>query len=192
MQKIIIAIGCIVIFWFSAVSAQTWTGNVVKVRGGGVLNIAHPEEGVLTIILYGINAPAERQLYLKQAKEFLTEKVEGRVVKVQELLTEQKIRTAVVSHDEVNTNEKVLQAGYGWVYEKYCDQGFCSDWLAYEKQARDKKLGLWLDENPILPWEWREKVVTKIFRIFMWPSRPGKIKNFLSMELLSPLRYTKK
>ncbi|MFC1844097.1 thermonuclease family protein [Thermodesulfobacteriota bacterium] len=174
MQKLIIVISCIVIFWFSSVSAHTWTGKVVEVRGGDVLDIAHPEEGVLTIMLYGINAPEERQHYFKQAKEFLKEQVEGRVVNVQELLTEQKILTAVVVHDGVNINEKVLQAGYGWVYEKYCDQCFCSDWLIYEKQARDKKLGLWQDENPTPPWEWREKVLTKIFRIFMWAIPPRR------------------
>jgi endonuclease YncB( thermonuclease family) len=174
MQKKIIAISCIVIFWFSSVSAQAWTGKVVEIRGGDVLNIVHPEEGILTITLYGINAPEEKQRYFKRAKKFLTEKVEGRVVNVREILTEQKILTAVIVCDGININEKVLQAGYAWVYEKYCDQDFCSDWLTYEKQARNKKSGLWQDENPIPPWEWREKVLTKIFRIFMWAIPPWR------------------
>ena len=174
MLKIIIGISCTVIFWFLSVSAQAWTGKVVEVRGGDLLAIEHPKEGILKVMLYGINAPEERQRYSKRAKKFLTEKVEGRVVDVQELVTEQKILTAVIFHDEVNINEYVLQAGYGWVYEKYCDQAFCPDWLTYEKQAREKKLGLWQDENPIPPWEWRERILTKIFRIFMWAIPPWR------------------
>jgi len=168
MQKIIFVIGCIVIFWFSSVSAQNWTGKVVDVRCGDVLKISHPEKGVLSIMLYGVNAPDEGQPHFKEAKEFLAEKVKGQVVNVQGVYTEQKTLTAIVINSRGNVNEQLLRAGYGWVYDKYCDQDFCSDWQAYEKQARDKKLGLWQDENPIPPWEWREKVLTKIFRIFMW------------------------
>ncbi|MBC7587818.1 MAG: hypothetical protein H7178_05595 [Chitinophagaceae bacterium] len=26
-----------------------------------------------------------------------------------------------------------------------------------EMEAREKRLGLWIDENPMAPWEWRKK-----------------------------------
>jgi len=172
MQKIILVVSCIVIFWFSDALALTWTGRVVDVRDGDVLKVTHPEKGVISLMLYGIDAPDERQPFFKQAKEFLTYKVEGQVVNVQEFATEQKVVTAVIVHEGVNINEQVLQAGYGWVYKKYCEQDFCSDWLTYEKQAGDKKLGLWQDENPIPPWEWRKKVLTKVFRVFLWILSP--------------------
>jgi endonuclease YncB( thermonuclease family) len=172
MKKTALLISCIAIFWFSDASTQTWTGKVVDVRDGDVLKVSHPEKGVITLLLYGIDAPDERQPFFKQAKEFLTYKVEGQVVNVQEFGTEQKIVTAIIVLDGVNINEQVLQAGYGWVYKKYCDQDFCSGWLTYEKQAKDQKLGLWQDENPTPPWEWRKNVLTKIFRIFLWVLPP--------------------
>ena len=167
MKKTALLLICIILFWFTAVPALAWTGKVVDVRDGDVLKVSHPEKGVLTIMLYGIDAPDERQPFFKEAKEFLTDKVEGQVVTVQEFVTGQKLVTAVIFHGGVNINEQVLQAGYCWVYKKYCDQDFFSDWRTYEKQARDQKLGLWQEENPIPPWEWRKNVLTKIFRVFL-------------------------
>ena len=102
----------------------------------------------------------------------MQDKVEGQVVTVQEFVTEQKVFTAVIVHDGVNINEQSLQEGYGWVYKKYCDQDFCAAWQTYEKEAREQKLGLWQDENSIPPWEWRKKVLTKIFRIILWVLPP--------------------
>ena len=172
MKKSALLISCIVALWFSAVPALAWTGKVVDVRDGDVLRVSHPENGIVTIMLYGINAPDTRQPFFKQAKEFLKDKVEGQVAKVLEFVTEQEVVTAIIVHDGININELVLQAGYGWVYKQYCDQNFCSDWLIYEKQARDKKLGLWQDENPTPPWKWRKNVLKKILRIFLWALPP--------------------
>lgn len=172
MNKTAVLISCIITLWFSAVPALAWTGKVVDIREGDVLKVSHPEKGVITMMLYGIDAPEKKQPFFKQAKEFLTDKVEGQVVNVLEFVTEQKVVTAIIVHDGVNINEQVLQAGYGWVYKKYCHQDFCSDWLTYEKQARDQKLGLWQDENPTPPWEWRNKVMTKILRVFWWVLLP--------------------
>lgn len=172
MNKRAVLISCITTLLSSAVPALAWTGKVVDIRDGDVLKVSHPDKGVVTIMLYGIDAPDNRQPFFKQAKEFLTDKVEGQVVNVLEFVTEQKAVTAIIVHDGVNINEQILQAGYGWVYKNYCKQDFCSDWLNYEKQARDQKLGLWQDENPIPPWEWRKKVLTKILRVFLWVLLP--------------------
>ena len=172
MKKTALFISCIIMLWFSTVPALAWTGKVLDVRDGDFLKVSHPEKGVLGIMLYGIDAPDKGQPFFKQAKEFLQDKVEGQVVTVQEFVTDQKVITAVIVHDGVNINEKTLQEGYGWVYKKYCGQDFCAAWQTYEKQAGEQELGLWQDENSIPPWEWRKKVLTKIFRIILWVLPP--------------------
>ncbi|WP_176325015.1 thermonuclease family protein [Campylobacter mucosalis] len=40
---------------------------------------------------------------------------------------------------------------YAWAYEKYS-----KDYINLEKEARDKKLGIWRSKKPIPPWEFRK------------------------------------
>lgn len=54
-----------------------------------------------------------------------------------------------------NLNEQIVANGHGWVYRKYCTADYCNDWLKLEKTARDARIGLWEDNNPQPPWEWR-------------------------------------
>ena len=51
----------------------------------------------------------------------------------------------------------MVQAGYAWVYKRYCDKPFCEYWLTLENEAMTDKLGLWQEPDPIPPWEWRKR-----------------------------------
>lgn len=172
MKKIALIISLVTIFWFSDAAADTWTGEVVGVRDGDVIRVSHAEKGIATVMLYGVDAPDKGQPFFRRSRKFLKEKLEGQKVSVRELVTDQKIITAVIIHEGVNINEELLKAGYGWVSAEYCREDFCGQWLAHEKQARNSKVGLWQDEDPVPPWEWRKKALTKIFRIFLWVLPP--------------------
>ena len=39
-----------------------------------------------------------------------------------------------------------------WVYKKYTDNKIL---YQLEAQAKNRRIGLWADENPIAPWDWR-------------------------------------
>lgn len=168
MKKIIPVIGLIAIFWLSDAAAGTWSGRVVSVRGPDLIRVSHPVKGVVTIMLYGVDAPENGQPFFKQAKKFVQKRLQGQEVDVLELETPQKIVTGVIVLDGININELVLKSGYGWVYKEFCDQDFCTEWLSYEEQARNNKKGLWQDDDPSPPWEWRRQLLTKVFRIFLW------------------------
>ena len=47
------------------------------------------------------------------------------------------------------------RSGMAWVYDSFCKEDFCSTWKIEEALARKQKLGLWKDEKPTPPWEWR-------------------------------------
>lgn len=52
-------------------------------------------------------------------------------------------------------NEKIIRAGFAWVYHTYCKKPVCLDWKREEDEARAAKQGLWTDKNPVPPWDWR-------------------------------------
>ena len=77
--------------------------------------------------------------------------------KVEPVTTDRYGRTvAMVLVNGANLSEQIIANGYGWVYRKYCTWSFCNDWLRLEKRARDARIGLWKDKNPVAPWEWRK------------------------------------
>lgn len=51
-----------------------------------------------------------------------------------------------------------LDAGLAWWYRKYANEqppGLWGDYESAEVRASVDRVGLWQDENPIPPWEWR-------------------------------------
>jgi micrococcal nuclease len=54
-------------------------------------------------------------------------------------------------------NEELVNAGFAWVYTRYCDRPICERWKVLEHDAREAKRGLWADPNSIPPWEFRRQ-----------------------------------
>jgi len=55
--------------------------------------------------------------------------------------------------------EQVIK-GLAWHYKKYQGEQTVEDRETYgeaELEARGKELGLWKDNEPMAPWEWRRK-----------------------------------
>jgi micrococcal nuclease len=96
--------------------------------------------------------------YGKASGKYLASLVAGATVEVETVTTDRYGRTVgIVWDSETNVNQQMVQAGYAWVYKRYCDKPFCDYWFALEKKAKANRLGLWQESNPIPPWEWRKK-----------------------------------
>jgi len=138
-----------------------WIGKVVGVTDGDTISVMR--EGREQIIrLYGIDTPEMGQAFGKKAKKFTSDQVFGRQVKVVPLDRDRYGRIVALVHS-INSseilNEAIVKAGYAWVYVKYCKAKFCSEWYKFEERARDGRLGLWSDSNPIAPWNYRKSQV---------------------------------
>ena len=59
------------------------------------------------------------------------------------------------SKDGYDINASMVCAGYAWWYERYARL----DWELRDCQseAQEAKLGLWADEEPVAPWDWRKR-----------------------------------
>jgi endonuclease YncB( thermonuclease family) len=60
-----------------------------------------------------------------------------------------------VYYEDKCLNEELLKAGLAWHFKRYSDDG---NLQSMEDQARANKIGLWQDNNPISPWDWRRGV----------------------------------
>lgn len=69
-----------------------------------------------------------------------------------------------------------ITVGLAWWYRKYASEQSAQDVAAYEfseQEAKAKRIGLWREDDPVPPWEWRtaqrEKQVIRLL-----PARSGR------------------
>ena len=60
----------------------------------------------------------------------------------------------VLLRDGTNVNHTLVKQGWCWWYRKYAPGD--TELEKLEKEARDAKIGLWVDPHPVPPWEWRK------------------------------------
>lgn len=110
-----------------------------------------------TVRLYGIDCPETKQAYGDQAAE-VTRTFHGQTVDVQDIYTDSYGRSVALLRfaDGSTLQEHLLRVGAAWLYPKYCKGRICGAWKKLEQEARDKRLGLWKDDAPEAPWQWRK------------------------------------
>jgi len=136
-------------------SSFAWPGKVVNVSDGDTIKVLHDGQQV-KVRLYGIDCPERSQSYGHKAREVAASMVAGRTVNVEVKDIDRYGRSVgLVSIDGVSLNEAMVRNGYAWVYQQYCKERFCSDWINLESMARRQQKGMWADPHIIPPWDWR-------------------------------------
>lgn len=134
-----------------------WSGKVVGVADGDTITVLRDKEQV-RVSLYGIDTPEQSQAFSKKAKQFTSGIVFGEQVRVESITEDRYGRTVgIVFLDGLILNEELIAVGLAWVYTRYCDRPICQKWKRLEFEAREAKMGLWADPNPIPPWMFRRK-----------------------------------
>jgi endonuclease YncB( thermonuclease family) len=135
-----------------------WSGMVVGVTDGDTIKVMGSHNKQVKIRLYGIDCPEGGQAFSKRAKQFTSKMVYGEIVEVEPVDVDRYGRTvALVTVFKRLVNEELVNAGFAWVYTRYCDRPICERWKVLEYEAREAKRGLWADPNAIPPWEFRKK-----------------------------------
>ncbi|TYI08341.1 hypothetical protein ES332_A10G292400v1 [Gossypium tomentosum] len=107
------------------------------------------------IRLRGIDAPEMSMPFGKEAKEELVKLVHGKCLRVLVYGEDQYGRcVADIYCNGIFVQEVMLKKGLAWHYVAY-DQRV--EFATWQKEARTKKTGLWVQSNPEKPWEWRKK-----------------------------------
>jgi endonuclease YncB( thermonuclease family) len=132
------------------------TGKVTAVADGNNITVLTDNSQRIKIRLFGIDCPEKSQAYGKEAKQFSSDLVLGKRVKIWPIEKDRYGRTVGwVFTAEKNLNKELLLAGLAW-HDKQRSSDIAL--AAMEMKARAAKKGLWADPTSIPPWEFRSKM----------------------------------
>lgn len=156
MKRLLLPIIPIILLLTNISNAETIiTGKVVGVADGDTITVLQ-DYTQYKIRLYGIDCPESSQDFGNKAKKFTSDLVFSKEVRIIQKDIDRYGRiVGMVYVGDVCANEEILKAGLAWVYQRYCKEPFCTEWMDLEEQARDKKIGLWSHPDPVPPWEYR-------------------------------------
>jgi endonuclease YncB( thermonuclease family) len=141
-------------------SAAELRGRVVKISDGDTITVLDQDKHQHKVRLWGIDAPERKQPFGTVAREVLGELVQARDRVVETHGADRYGRTLgtvfVVgsSGQRTNANLSMVKQGLAWQYTRYDHLEELAD---AEKDARDRKAGLWADKEPVAPWDWRRQ-----------------------------------
>ena len=141
--------------------AEILSGRVVGVADGDTITILNSENTQHKIRLSGIDSPEKSQPFGNVSKKSLSSLVYGKQVSVDWHKTDRYNRIigkVIVSGLDANLEQ--VKRGLAWHYKKYQKEQPFEDRESYnaaEKEASLTKVGLWIDIDPIAPWDFRKQ-----------------------------------
>lgn len=144
---------------FQLCNAEVISGRIVGVVDGDTVDILTADREQVRIRLAGIDAPEKAQPYGQRAKQKMSDLVFDKNAEV--YFTKRDRYGRIIGKVTVNGRDAslgLLDAGLAWHYKKYSGEQSASDRATYanaEDTARASRVGLWLDEMPTTPWDWR-------------------------------------
>ena len=185
MKKIIFTIFIFVAFLTAWGRAEELLGKCVGVADGDTCTILIAGTESRRIRFYGIDAPESGQDFGKKAKDYCSNLIFGKEIRVIGLDTDKYGRTVgKVYVDGKYVNLEMVKAGLAWHYVHYSPNDY--DLADAEKEARRNKLGLWIQPNPMEPREYRHSKNHQMVPVDrtkitiegpFWVSKSGKIHN---------------
>jgi micrococcal nuclease len=105
--------------------------------------------------LNGVDCPESHQAFGTRARQFTGDLVFGKIVRVEVRDRDRYGRLVgdVFTSGGESLNAELVRVGMAWWYRRYAPKD--TKLAALEAEARAAKRGLWVDTNPIPPWEFR-------------------------------------
>ena len=136
-------------------------GRVVSVQDGDTITVVDSSSANHRIRLQGIDAPEKGQAFGTRSKQTLSDAVFDKVVSIE--WTKHDRYRRIVGRVLLNGRDVCLDqitTGMAWHYKYYQDEQTLEDRRLYadaEDSARISRSGLWVDQNPIPPWDFRRQ-----------------------------------
>ncbi len=149
----------IILTMMSTTHAEILMGRVTGISDGDTLTIVDATEVQFKIRLSGIDSPEKGQAFGQFCKNSLSDLAYGRAAQIDWKKLDRYGRIiGTVLVDERDMSLEQIRRGCGWHYKKYQNEQSTNDRLSYsaaEESAKNDKVGLWADSDPVPPWIWR-------------------------------------
>ncbi|WKT00564.1 thermonuclease family protein [Gallibacterium salpingitidis] len=154
MKRIIIA------FLFTLVAINSFAAReiqcrVVSISDGDTFTCLLKNNKQIRVRLAQVDAPEKKQPYGDRSRQLLSQLIFKKNITIQsdEYDRYGRVVGQVFDASGKNINLTMVQQGLAWAYREYLHS---NQYLQAETEARQKRLGLWQDENPIYPSNWRK------------------------------------
>ncbi len=146
-------------FFISIISfSQTiLKAKVVGIKDGDTVVVLDSLNNQTTLRLAEVDTPEKNQPFGTKAKQFTSDQIYLKTIKYVVTDTDRYGRSiAMIYYDEDNKylSAEIIKAGMGWHYKRYSTS---KELALLEDNAKKNKIGLWVDNNPIAPWDFRKK-----------------------------------
>lgn len=165
-RRTLSAVVVALLFAVAAHAGETFEAKVVEVIDGDTVGALRTDtRGYVKIRLAEIDAPEKSQPFGNQSKKALSDRVFGKIVRVEVQATDRYGRlVARLYAGGGDVSAAQVQGGMAWVYTHYSKDAKLPP---LEAEARAARRGLWSDAHPQAPWEYRRggktgKTATKV------------------------------
>ena len=140
--------------------AETMSGEVVGLADGDTVTVLDASKVQHRIRLAGIDAPEKKQAFGERSRQSLSDLVFRKQVTVEYTKTDRygRIVGKVVANGR-DVSLAQVQRGLAWHYKAYERDQTLADRTQYsqaESSAREAHVGLWRDQRPTAPWDYRK------------------------------------
>lgn len=133
--------------------ADEISGKVESVPDGDSLTLLKDDKTQVRVRLEGIDAPEMKQAFGGKAKQVFSDLVLGKTIKL--VITGKDNYGRVLGNvyvGETWINLELVKSGFAWHFAKYNKDERLKE---AEQTARKGRAGLWKDDAPTSPWDWR-------------------------------------
>lgn len=145
------------VLFLTGAAFADFTGKVIGVSDGDTLKVLRDGTNSVRVRLSGIDCPEKKQAFGQRAKQAASDLACGKAVTVREVGIDRYGRTIgeIMLGDGRSLNHELVRTGFAWWYRQYSPND--AELAALENQARTAKVGLWVDPNPLPPWDYRKE-----------------------------------
>ena len=153
-----------------SVAPKSFEARVIGIADGDTITVLNSDKVPQKIRLSGIDAPEKGQAFGDRSKQNLSRWVHDQSVRIEWTKVDQYGRLvakvlvappgcpAKPCPATFDVNLEQISAGFAWHYKQYEKEQSDQDRRTYalaEQRAREQKLGLWRNANPMPPWDER-------------------------------------